>query len=142
MSIGWSVTHSFDDPHVAPYWPTWPGSNVQISSFSLYPALFPNKTSSVFSYDVDSHRVSVGIHEIRRLPPPPTVRGAAVDGESDYETKEQSTRHHRWSRKDHQRQIRETKSDSCGENKPLQPYVKLVLLQVICICLFGFPIEY
>ena len=19
-----SVTHSFDDPHVAPYWPTWP----------------------------------------------------------------------------------------------------------------------
>ena len=32
MSVGWlvgwlvglSVTHSFDDPHVAPYWPTWP----------------------------------------------------------------------------------------------------------------------
>ena len=23
-SVGWSVTHSFDDPHVAPYWPTWP----------------------------------------------------------------------------------------------------------------------
>ena len=20
------VTHSFDDPHVAPYWPTWPCS--------------------------------------------------------------------------------------------------------------------
>ena len=27
-SVGWlvgRVTHSFDDPHVAPYWPTWPG---------------------------------------------------------------------------------------------------------------------
>ena len=27
LSIGWlvcRVTHSFDDPHVAPYWPTWP----------------------------------------------------------------------------------------------------------------------
>ena len=35
VSVGWSVgwlvgrsvgrvTHSFDDPHVAPYWPTWP----------------------------------------------------------------------------------------------------------------------
>ena len=27
MSVGWSVgrvTHSFDDPHVAPYWFTWP----------------------------------------------------------------------------------------------------------------------
>ena len=23
-SVGWLVTHSFDDPHVAPYWPTWP----------------------------------------------------------------------------------------------------------------------
>ena len=23
-SVGLSVTHSFDDPHVAPYWPTWP----------------------------------------------------------------------------------------------------------------------
>ena len=27
-SVGWSVcrsvTHSLDDPHVAPYWPTWP----------------------------------------------------------------------------------------------------------------------
>ena len=22
--VGWLVTHSFDDPHVAPYWPTWP----------------------------------------------------------------------------------------------------------------------
>ena len=22
--VGWSVTHSFDDPHGAPYWPTWP----------------------------------------------------------------------------------------------------------------------
>ena len=25
--VRWSVgrvTHSFDDPHVAPYWPTWP----------------------------------------------------------------------------------------------------------------------
>ena len=22
-SVG-RVTHSFDDPHVAPYWPTWP----------------------------------------------------------------------------------------------------------------------
>ena len=27
LSVGWSVgrvTRSFDDPHVAPYWPTWP----------------------------------------------------------------------------------------------------------------------
>ena len=24
LSVGRSVTHSFDDPHVAPYWPTWP----------------------------------------------------------------------------------------------------------------------
>ena len=24
QSVGRSVTHSFDDPHVAPYWPTWP----------------------------------------------------------------------------------------------------------------------
>ena len=23
-SVCWLVTHSFDDPHVAPYWPTWP----------------------------------------------------------------------------------------------------------------------
>ena len=23
-SAGRSVTHSFDDQHVAPYWPTWP----------------------------------------------------------------------------------------------------------------------
>ena len=23
-SVGWSITHSFDDPHGAPYWPTWP----------------------------------------------------------------------------------------------------------------------
>ena len=23
-SVSWSVTHSFDDPHFAPYWPTWP----------------------------------------------------------------------------------------------------------------------
>ena len=23
-SVGLSVMHSFDDPHVAPYWPTWP----------------------------------------------------------------------------------------------------------------------
>ena len=23
-SVGRSVTHSLDDPHVAPYWPTWP----------------------------------------------------------------------------------------------------------------------
>ena len=23
-SVGLSVTHSFDDPHCAPYWPTWP----------------------------------------------------------------------------------------------------------------------
>ena len=23
-SVGLSVTHSFDDQHVAPYWPTWP----------------------------------------------------------------------------------------------------------------------
>ena len=23
-SVGLSVTHSFDDPHVAPDWPTWP----------------------------------------------------------------------------------------------------------------------
>ena len=22
--VGLSVPHSFDDPHVAPYWPTWP----------------------------------------------------------------------------------------------------------------------
>ena len=22
-SVGWSVTHLFDNPHVAPYWPTW-----------------------------------------------------------------------------------------------------------------------
>ena len=22
--VGWLGTHSFDDPHVAPYWPTWP----------------------------------------------------------------------------------------------------------------------
>ena len=22
--VGWSVTHLFDDPHGAPYWPTWP----------------------------------------------------------------------------------------------------------------------
>ena len=22
--VGLSVTHPFDDPHVAPYWPTWP----------------------------------------------------------------------------------------------------------------------
>ena len=26
-SVGWSVTHSFDDPHVAPYWPTLPCSS-------------------------------------------------------------------------------------------------------------------
>ena len=29
--VGWlvgRVTHSFDDPHVAPYWPTWPRSSV------------------------------------------------------------------------------------------------------------------
>ena len=25
-SVGLLVTHSFDDPHVAPYWPTWPCS--------------------------------------------------------------------------------------------------------------------
>ena len=25
-SVGRSVTHSFDDPHGAPYWPTWPCS--------------------------------------------------------------------------------------------------------------------
>ena len=25
--VGLSVTHSFDDPHVAPYWPTWPCYN-------------------------------------------------------------------------------------------------------------------
>ena len=25
LSVG-RVTHSFDDPHVAPYWPTWPCS--------------------------------------------------------------------------------------------------------------------
>ena len=28
LLVGWSVyllvTHLFDDPHVAPYWPTWP----------------------------------------------------------------------------------------------------------------------
>ena len=31
LNVGWSVgrlvgrvTHLFDDPHVAPYWPTWP----------------------------------------------------------------------------------------------------------------------
>ena len=24
LSVGRSVTHSFDDQHVAPYWPTWP----------------------------------------------------------------------------------------------------------------------
>ena len=24
QSVCWSVTHSFDDPHGAPYWPTWP----------------------------------------------------------------------------------------------------------------------
>ena len=24
LSVCWSVTHSFDDPDVAPYWPTWP----------------------------------------------------------------------------------------------------------------------
>ena len=24
QSVGQSVTHPFDDPHVAPYWPTWP----------------------------------------------------------------------------------------------------------------------
>ena len=23
-SVGWLVTHLFNDPHVAPYWPTWP----------------------------------------------------------------------------------------------------------------------
>ena len=23
-SVGWSVPHSFDDPYVAPYWPSWP----------------------------------------------------------------------------------------------------------------------
>ena len=23
-SVGWLVTHSFDDSHIAPYWPTWP----------------------------------------------------------------------------------------------------------------------
>ena len=29
QSVGWGVgrgKHSFDDPHVAPYWPTWPCS--------------------------------------------------------------------------------------------------------------------
>ena len=26
VSVGLSVTHSFNDPHVAPYWPTWPCS--------------------------------------------------------------------------------------------------------------------
>ena len=24
LSVCLSVTHSFDDPHVAPYWPSWP----------------------------------------------------------------------------------------------------------------------
>ena len=24
QSVGWLVTHSLDDPHVAPYWPIWP----------------------------------------------------------------------------------------------------------------------
>ena len=31
MSVGWlvgRVRHSFDDPHVAPYWPTWPCSHL------------------------------------------------------------------------------------------------------------------
>ena len=30
-SVGWlvcGVTQSFDDPHVAPYWPTWPCSTI------------------------------------------------------------------------------------------------------------------
>ena len=34
-SVGWSVgrvTHSFNDPHVAPYWPTWPCFNINESN--------------------------------------------------------------------------------------------------------------
>ena len=37
LSVGLSVcrlvTHSFDDPHVAPYWPTWPCSLYFFLSF-------------------------------------------------------------------------------------------------------------
>ena len=38
-SVGW-VTHSFDDPHVAPYWPTWPCS---------IPSFLPSAPFSPFS---------------------------------------------------------------------------------------------
>ena len=31
--VGW-VTHSFDDPHVAPYWPTWPCYYISLCFFS------------------------------------------------------------------------------------------------------------
>ena len=32
------VTHSFDDPHVAPYWPTWPCSSANSFGFFGAPA--------------------------------------------------------------------------------------------------------
>ena len=34
-SVGRSVTHSFDDPHVAPYWPTWPCFSLALLLFSF-----------------------------------------------------------------------------------------------------------
>ena len=52
--VGWLVTHSFDDPHVANYWPTWPCS--------------PNETQEYFGEKIGLYFAWLGFYTAWLLP--------------------------------------------------------------------------
>ena len=73
MSVGRSVCrvmHSFDDPHVAPYWPSWP-SFLSFLCFSFFLCLFSAFALLPFSFAVGDMRNEVRLrlefHFLRHL---------------------------------------------------------------------------